>query len=115
MRPRAWSVKEKSKIGYARMFRNFAETNATEALGLVSFKLICCLLLLGVLPSIAAWKTPISYRVWYRELFSKAVILTGCAAVIGGVAMLNYQGLSSLFRNHHDRHDSLKLSGSKLR
>ncbi|WP_053155797.1 phosphoethanolamine transferase [Pseudomonas sp. P1.8] len=86
----------------AGMLRNFAETNVTEVRGLLSIKLFIYILLLGVLPSLLLWKLPIAYRRWHRELLSKALVSLACAAVIGGVALINYQGLSSLFRNHHE-------------
>ncbi|MCR8932558.1 MULTISPECIES: phosphoethanolamine transferase [unclassified Pseudomonas] len=86
----------------AGMFRNFAETNVTEVRDLLSLKLFAFILLLGVLPSWLLWKVPVNYRRWHRELFSKVVVSVASAAVIGGVALANYQGLSSLFRNHHE-------------
>ncbi|EFW83799.1 phosphoethanolamine transferase [Pseudomonas savastanoi] len=86
----------------AGMFRNFAETNVTEVQGLLSFKLALYIVLLGVLPSLILWKLPISYRRWHLELFSKLVVGVVCCVAIGGVALANYQGLSSLFRNHHE-------------
>ncbi len=86
----------------AGMFRNFAETNATEVQGLLSVKLGLYILLLGLLPSLLLLKTPINYRRWHRELISKVLVSVACVAAIGGVALANYQGLSSLFRNHHE-------------
>ncbi|WP_237884168.1 phosphoethanolamine transferase [Pseudomonas sp. PGPR40] len=86
----------------AGMFRNFAETNATEVRDLLSLKLFVYIGLLGVLPSWLLWKTPVNYRRWYRELLSKVLVSVASVAVIGGVALVNYQGLSSLFRNHHE-------------
>jgi len=86
----------------AGMFRNFAETNATEVQGLLSIKLGLYLLFLGLLPSLLLLKTPINYRRWHRELISKVLVTVACVAAIGGVALANYQGLSSLFRNHHE-------------
>ncbi|CAI8903651.1 Phosphoethanolamine transferase EptA [Pseudomonas sp. IT-347P] len=86
----------------AGMFRNFAETNATEVRDLLSLKLFAYILLLGILPSWLLWKVPVNYRRWHRELFSKVIVSVASAAVIGGVALANYQGLSSLFRNHHE-------------
>ncbi|AVB19432.1 MULTISPECIES: phosphoethanolamine transferase [Pseudomonas syringae group] len=86
----------------AGMFRNFAETNVTEVQGLLSLKLVVYIALLGVLPSLILWKLPISYRRWHLELFSKLVVVVVCCVAIGGVALANYQGLSSLFRNHHE-------------
>lgn len=84
------------------MLRNFAETNATEVWDLLSLKLFLYIVLLGLAPSLLLWLTPVYYRRWHRELISKAVICIGCGLVIGGVALFNYQGLSSLFRNHHE-------------
>jgi len=86
----------------AGMFRNFAETNATEVRDLLSPKLGLYLLLLGLLPSLLLWKIPVNYRHWPRELLSKALVSVACLAVLGAVAMGNYQGLSSMFRNHHE-------------
>lgn len=88
----------------AGMLRNFAETNATEVRDLLSLKLFGYLLLLGVLPAWLLFKTPISYRRWPRELLSKLLVGVVSAALLGGVALINYQGLSSLFRNHHELH-----------
>jgi lipid A ethanolaminephosphotransferase len=84
------------------MLRNFAQTNATEVRDLLSFKLLAYIVFLGVVPSWLLWKTPVIYRRWYRELLSKVLMGFASAAVIGGVALINYQGLSSLFRNHHE-------------
>ncbi|WP_260955623.1 phosphoethanolamine transferase [Pseudomonas citri] len=86
----------------AGMFRNFAETNATEVRDLLSLKLFAYLGLLGVLPSWLLFKTPINYRRWPKELLSKLMVGVASAAVIGVVALVNYQGLASLFRNHHE-------------
>lgn len=86
----------------AGMFRNFAETNVTEVRDLLSLKLFAYILLLGILPCLLLWKVPVSYRRWHRELFSKVIVSVASAAVIGVVALANYQGLSSLFRNHHE-------------
>lgn len=86
----------------AGMLRNFAETNATEVRDLLSLKLFVYIVLLGILPSWLLWKTPVNYRRWHRELLSKVLVCFASAAVIGSVALMNYQGLSSLFRNHHE-------------
>jgi lipid A ethanolaminephosphotransferase len=59
-------------------------------------------LVLGILPSWLLWKLPVNYRRWHRELVSKVIVSVASVAVIGGVALANYQGLSSLFRNHHE-------------
>ncbi|MCU1759640.1 phosphoethanolamine--lipid A transferase [Pseudomonas sp. 14P_8.1_Bac3] len=84
------------------MLRNFVQTNATEVRDLLSIKLLGYIGVLGVLPSWLLWKTPVNYRRWHRELLSKVLVGVASVAVIGGVALVNYQGLSSLFRNHHE-------------
>lgn len=84
------------------MLRNTVQTNPAEAFDLLSVKLAAYLLLLGALPTWLLWQTPVNYRVWHFELLRKLVVVTGCAAVLGGVALANYQGLSSLFRNHKE-------------
>jgi lipid A ethanolaminephosphotransferase len=86
----------------AGMFRNFAETNATEVRDLLSLKLVVYLSLLGVLPSVLLWKTPVRYRRLPAELLAKVLVVLACVVVLGSVALANYQGLSSLFRNHHE-------------
>lgn len=98
----AYFVNEYGVMIDAGMFRNVAETNVTEVQGLLSYKLVLYIVCLGMLPSLLLWKTPINFRRWPRELVSKVLVSVACAAVIGAVALLNYQGLSSLFRNHHE-------------
>ncbi|MEN0108352.1 MAG: phosphoethanolamine--lipid A transferase [Pseudomonas sp.] len=84
------------------MLRNAAQTNPTEVRDLLSLKLAMYVLFLGVLPALLLWRTPIAYRRWPRELLTKLLAVIASIAVIGGVALLNYQGLASLFRNHHE-------------
>ena len=43
-----------------------------------------------------------AYRAWHRELLGKLVVSGACVVALGSVALVNYQGLSSLFRNHHE-------------
>ncbi|RWU25120.1 phosphoethanolamine transferase [Pseudomonas alkylphenolica] len=84
------------------MLRNTAETNAAEVRDLLSLKLGLYIVVLGLLPALLLYYTPINYRVWYRELFGKLLASVTCVALLGVVALLNYQGLASLFRNHHE-------------
>lgn len=84
------------------MLRNTVETNVTEVRDLLSFKLLAYLMLLGVVPTVLLYKTPIVYRRFPRELLSKLLVSVATVGVLGSVALLNYQGLSSLFRNHHE-------------
>ncbi len=84
------------------MLRNIVQTNPTEALDLFSFKFALYLALLGALPTWLLWNTPLQYRRWHVELLRKLVVISGCAVILGGVALANYQGLASLFRNHKE-------------
>lgn len=84
------------------MMRNVAQTDTSEVQGLLSPTLLGYLLALGVLPGYVLWKTPIRYRPWPRELMGKGLTVLLCASLMGGVSLLNYKGLSSLFRNHHE-------------
>ncbi|VVP86606.1 Phosphoethanolamine transferase EptA [Pseudomonas fluorescens] len=84
------------------MIRNVAQTDTSEVQGLLSPSLLGYLLALGVLPAYVLWKTPIRYSPWPQELIGKGLIVMLCASLMGGVSLLNYKGLSSLFRNHHE-------------
>ncbi|MDR2306932.1 MAG: phosphoethanolamine--lipid A transferase [Paucimonas sp.] len=86
----------------AGMFRNVAETNAAEVRDLLSIKFALYILLLGVVPSLVLWKVKIDYRPWQRDLLGKLVVSGACLAALASVALVNYQGLSSLLRNHHE-------------
>nr|WP_298143205.1 phosphoethanolamine--lipid A transferase [uncultured Pseudomonas sp.] len=94
------------------MLRNTLETDVAEVGDLLSLKLAAYLLVLGVLPVWLLWRTPVRYRPWPREVLSKLVSGTATAAVMVAVAMLDYQSLSSLFRNHHEIH--LQLTPSNM-
>ncbi|GLK89493.1 phosphoethanolamine transferase [Pseudomonas turukhanskensis] len=84
------------------MLRNAAQTNPTEVRDLLSLKLALYVLFLGILPALLVWFMPVTYRRWPRELLTKLLVAIASVAVLGGVALVNYQGLSSLFRNHHE-------------
>ncbi|MBD1554809.1 phosphoethanolamine transferase [Pseudomonas typographi] len=86
----------------ASMFRNVAETDASEVRGLLSVKLAGYLLGLGALPCVLLWRLPIHYRPFSRAVLSKFVVGMFSACAVGLLAMANYQGLSSLLRNHHE-------------
>lgn len=86
----------------ANMLRNIAETDVNEVRDLLSLKLALFILVLGVLPSWLLWKLPVRHQPLRRELLGKLVLAVGSVAVLGVVALANYQGLASLFRNHHE-------------
>ncbi|MDG9881621.1 phosphoethanolamine--lipid A transferase [Pseudomonas sp. GD04058] len=84
------------------MLRNTVETNVTEVRDLLSLKLFVHIVLLGVLPTFILLRTPIRFRSLPRELLQKLLVVLASAALLAAVAMVNYQGLASLFRNHHE-------------
>ena len=57
------------------MLRNILQTNSSESLDLVNFKLFLYVILLGVLPSIFIYKTTITYGSLKTELISKLKII----------------------------------------
>lgn len=84
------------------MLRNTVETNVTEVRDLLSLKLFAYIVLLGVVPSFILLRMPIKFRSLPRELLQKLWVGLASAAVLAAVALINYQGLSSLLRNHHE-------------
>ncbi|MDH4869783.1 phosphoethanolamine--lipid A transferase [Pseudomonas sp. BN515] len=86
----------------ANMLRNVAETDVNEVRDLLSFKLVLFILILGVLPSWLLWKLPVRHQPLRRALFDKLILAVASVAVLGAVALANYQGLASLLRNHHE-------------
>lgn len=86
----------------ANMLRNVVETDVNEVRDLLSFKLALFILVLGVLPSWLLWKLPVRHQPLRRELLGKLVLAVASVAVLGAVALANYQGLASLLRNHHE-------------
>lgn len=84
------------------MLRNTVETNVTEVRDLLSLKLLVYIVLLGVVPTYILFKTPINFRSLPRELLRKLWVGLASLILLAAVAMLNYQGLASLFRNHHE-------------
>ncbi|MDW3713291.1 MULTISPECIES: phosphoethanolamine transferase [unclassified Pseudomonas] len=86
----------------ANMLRNVMETDVNEVRGLLSLKFALFVVLLGILPSWLLWKLPVRHQKLGRELLGKLAIAIASLVVLGVVALANYQGLASLFRNHHE-------------
>ena len=84
------------------MLRNTVETNVTEVRDLLSLKLLVYIFLLGVVPSFILFKVRVDFRSLPRELLRKFWVSLASLLLLTAVAMLNYQGLASLFRNHHE-------------
>ena len=84
------------------MLLNVAETDVREVRDLLSPQLFLTVLLLGVLPSWLILKVPLAHRPLRRELLGKAAAILASLGVLVLVALGDYQGLSSLLRNHHE-------------
>ncbi|MCL4120547.1 UNVERIFIED_CONTAM: hypothetical protein GTU68_041412 [Idotea baltica] len=87
------------------MLRNVFETDPAEVIDLLSLKMIFFVLFLGVLPCVLLWITPINYRRFSQELIRKIIIIVLSAIILIIAAVSNYQGMSSLFRNHPELRD----------
>ena len=84
------------------MIQNAAETDSKEVMDLLSLKMLGHFLILGVLPSLLIYKTPVHYRPLLRELTVKTATLVCSCMVIGLIAVSFYKDYSSLFRNHRE-------------
>jgi len=84
------------------MIANVVQTNAAEALDLVSWHLLGWLLLFGVVPALIVVRVPTAVRSWKRELGAKALGMTAAAVCLGAILLVNYQHYASLLRNHRE-------------
>ena len=84
------------------MVRNAVQTDGAEVRDLITLKMVLTVLLLGGLPSLWLWKTPVSYRSPLRELGVRLVAVLVSAGVLVAVAMVGYQDFASLFRNNRE-------------
>ncbi|MBF7143571.1 MULTISPECIES: phosphoethanolamine transferase [Pseudomonas] len=98
----AWFMSQYGIVIDAAMFRNIAETDSAEVRDLLSLKFVIYMFLCGVVPALAIWRLPVSYRKGMPAIVSKLLAVTASAALMAAIALSNYQGLSSLFRNHHE-------------
>ena len=82
------------------MLRNAAQTNAAEALDLMTLKLLLYIGLLGVLPSFVIARLPLRRLGWWRELRARAAFLgLLLLAIFVGVAPFN--GFYASFLREH--------------
>lgn len=80
------------------MMQNVLETNPGEATALLSAKLFGYLLVLGVLPVIAIWLTPVTYRPFFRGLLNKLLVCIGCVVVVAVSVGTFYSTYAPIFR-----------------
>lgn len=83
-----------------QMIQNVAQTDTAETRDLLTVKMGVFALVLGLLPTLWLWKTPILYRPPLREMGIRLVTLLATLALLGGTLYFSYKDLASLFRNN---------------
>ncbi len=98
----AWFMNRYGVMIDAGMFRNVAETDLAEVVDLLSWKFGSYMLLCGIFPALVIYKLPVNYRVGVSGVVSRLLVAVVSAVLMAVIALSNYQGLASLFRNHHE-------------
>jgi len=86
------------------MLTNVVQTNAGEAVDLITLKLLAYFVLLGVLPSALVWYAPLRRQGWRHELAARAKLLGLC--MLGIVVMVLAFG--SFYASFLRAHKSLR-------
>lgn len=82
------------------MFESVLATHSGEALELLGWRLILWCLVVGVLPAVWLWRTPLTeVRPWWRNLGAKTGLVAVCVAVIAVTVFPQYQRFASAARN----------------
>lgn len=84
------------------MVRNVLQTDLRESTELLSFGLLVRVLVAGVVPAIVAWRVELVRRPLLRAILVRAGSVALVLAVATGAALLSFQSLSALMRNHHE-------------
>lgn len=80
------------------MVQNVIETNPGEASALMSTGLAGYLLVLGVLPAVLIWLTPVRYSPFLRGLLNKVLVIVGCLVVVAVCVAAFYSTYAPVFR-----------------
>jgi lipid A ethanolaminephosphotransferase len=83
------------------MLTNVLQTHPAEARDLLNLRLLLTVLLLGVLPSIWLWRTPIRPVRWTRRVLQNLGLAFAAILVAASAVLAAYQPLSATLRNHH--------------
>lgn len=84
------------------ILRSVLLTETKEAQELISPQLILPLVLMGLIPALMVWRVQLIRRSWGRALGVRAGFLVFTALLAAGGAILSYQELSALMRNHRE-------------
>ena len=82
------------------MIQNIMETDAAEALDLLTPGLGLSVLVVGVLPAILIYCLPVEYAAWPRELFRRSRALVASILVIALSILAFSANYASMFREH---------------
>lgn len=83
------------------MLTNVLQTHPAEARDLLNGSLLVTVLVLGVLPSIWLWLTPVRGVHWVHRLGQNLAAVVGAGVVAACTVLAAFQPLSSTLRNHH--------------
>ena len=84
------------------MLQNVLETHPSEALELLSFKLVFSMLLFGVLPALVIARTHIAYKSLARESLAKVLSIGITLCVMLATLFMGYKDFVSFGRNHSE-------------
>jgi len=82
------------------MIQNITQTNFKEAADLLSVKLGCYALFLGILPAVVVSRIEIKPVSWEKEILTKARVALLCVLVVLGLVLLFSKFYASFFREH---------------
>lgn len=87
------------------MVTNVLQTNPGEAADLLGWRLLVTMLVLGVVPAVLVWRTPLREVPWLRRSWQNLALVVGALLACVAVLLAAFQPLSSAMRNHrHLRH-----------
>ncbi len=82
------------------MMVNVLQTDPRETGNLLNWRLFATLVVLGALPALWLWRTPVKRLGVGRQLLTNALTFIASLTLLGGISMLIFQDFSSVMRNH---------------
>ena len=82
------------------MMANVLQTDAREVRDLLNWRLLAALVLLGVVPSVVAWRCTVRPLGWVRSVLTRLGVALLAFAAMCGVLLMIFQDFSSVMRNH---------------
>lgn len=82
------------------MMVNVLQTDPREAKNLLNWRLFATVGVLGLLPALWLWRTPVRYAGLGRQLLANVLSLVASLVVAVAVLLLIFQDFSSVMRNH---------------